>query len=102
MRYIWQIQCCEEVIHSLGSSKGIIATKNYFFFLIKGVLRLSNQNIEHLFNILVTVKLSKSFINSKGTCSKLCIHCKIPLSISIVLGICAAIRNPVDGTTMAT
>lgn len=23
MRYIWQIQCCEEVLHSLGSYKGI-------------------------------------------------------------------------------
>lgn len=107
MRYIWQIQCCEEVIHSLGPPRESIihvATKNYFYILIKGVLGLSNQNIEHLFNILLTIKFSKSFINSRGTCSKLGIHCKIPLTPSIVLcrSICAAIRNPVDGTTMAT
>lgn len=102
MRYIRQIQCCEKVIHSLGSSKGINHSyKNYFYFNDM-VLRLSNQNIEHIFNILLILKLSTSFMNLNSTCSKLGIHCKIPLTPSVILGICAAIRNPVDETAMAT
>lgn len=106
-RFLWDIYGRSSVVRKLFTLWGppresIIATNNYFYFLINGVLRLSNQNIEHLFNILLTIKLSKSFLNSKSTCSKLGIHCKIPLTPSIVLGICAAIRNPVDGTTMAT